>query len=622
MAAASVSPVDHVARIDALNALAWELRGLDVDRANPFADEARALAIEHGYPLGQARAARTMAMTSRDQEGLRAMFGLAEEAKQLFDEAGDPAGRAGSRDFLSSLYEYVGDLAGGLALALEALSIAREIDDPVRQGYALSSIGGILAASGEFDSSVEHLKEALQLFEGVSDETGISAICSRLSEALKSAGRYEEARTYIQKSRALARPEDGFAHWSALTVLAEIEAELGQHAEAERLYREALENLRSATDLDVIGVKTQVAIARLLVRRGALTEADEKLRDVLAHVEGTVLTVIAEAEAHEVLAELREAQGDLPAVIDHLRKAQDMRTKIHRRDAGNKRTQLEVRTAMESAKRDAEIHRSRFVELHGVQSKMLEAEKMALVGKLAAGTAHELNSPLGVLRSNTDLFATLTERLVALVGEDDVRQAKAAKLATVLKSCVNTSEQAVARISTVARSFQRFSQLDQAELRTFDVKEGLQSALDLLEPTIPAKIEVKRDFNDVPAIEGWPRELNHAFMTVLQNAVQAIQGPGVISAEIRATDELVLVLVRDTGRGMSEAQAAHLFDVAWSEDGTRTRMRLGLSAAYTTTQKHGGTMEVASVLGEGTTISFRFPIPEQRFVGSGAHAPA
>ena len=102
---------------------------------------------------------------------------------------------------------------------------------------------------------------------------------------------------------------------------------------------------------------------------------------------------------------------------------------------------------------------------------------------------------------------------------------------------------------------------------------------------------------------GWGRAL-------LQNAVQAIHGAGVVSAETSATEEHVLVRVRDTGRGMSEEQAAHLFDVAWSEDGTRTRLRLGLSAAYTTMQKHGGTIEVQSVLAQGTIVTFRFPIPQ------------
>jgi len=167
LAATSVSPVDPVKRIDALTALAWGLRGSDASRAHALATEARELAIEHDHKLGQARAARTLAMTLRDPEGLRTILDLGEEARRLFDEVNDGPGRAASRDFLASIHEYTGDLAGGLALALDALSIAREIDDPIRQGYALSNVGGILAASGEGDAAVERLNEALQLRQDV-----------------------------------------------------------------------------------------------------------------------------------------------------------------------------------------------------------------------------------------------------------------------------------------------------------------------------------------------------------------------------------------------------------------------------------------------------------------------
>jgi len=111
LAAASASPVDPVKRVDALTDLAWEIRSSDQGRAHALATEARQLAMDHGYKLGQARAARTMALTIVDIQGLSETFALGEEAMRLFDEVDDGPGRAASRDFLAGIFEYLGDFS-------------------------------------------------------------------------------------------------------------------------------------------------------------------------------------------------------------------------------------------------------------------------------------------------------------------------------------------------------------------------------------------------------------------------------------------------------------------------------------------------------------------------------
>jgi signal transduction histidine kinase len=387
--------------------------------------------------------------------------------------------------------------------------------------------------------------------------------------------------------------------------MAEIEHVRGRPADAERLYRESLSALQTDTAKALMGSGIQVSLARLLIEQGAHAEAARELEDALGKIEGNSVSIVTEADVHDVFAVLREKQGDLASAIAHLRRAQSLREHILQRDARNKLARVEARNTVEAAKKDAEIHKLRFVELHRMQSKLVEAEKMAIVGTLAAGAAHELNTPLGVLSSNVQLSATATQRLLALVkGEGD----QAAKLAAVLESCRHSTEQAVKRIGEVAESFRRFTQLDQAELRRFDVRECLESALALLEPGVPKSIVLERRFTDVPQLEGWPRELNQAFLTVLQNAVQAIDGSGVVSVETSATPDHVVVRVRDDGRGMSQEKAAHLFDMAWSEEGARTKMRMGLCAAQATTRRHGGEIEVQSTLGAGTTVTFLLPV--------------
>ena len=600
--AAARPPVDPVAHVDALNALAWALRASAVPRANQLAAQARQIAQVQDYKLGQARAARTLSMTIIDEDGLRQIFSLAEEAKSLFDEVGDIEGRAASRDFLATLHEYLGNLETGLELALDALSLAQQAGNPVRQGYALSSVGGILAESGNFDEGVERLNQALDLFRSVNDATGIGAICSRLSKVLRQAGHNEQALSYAALCLDIAKATDNeFLRWTAFTVMAEVATEQDALEDAERHYQEALAALPHDLSQDVLGGETFVALGRLRIRMGALDAAEADLKRGLSAARVGGVSKAAEANAHDALAELYERQTRFEEAIDHLREAQELRSSVAQRDARNKLRQIEMRAEVEAAKKDAEIHRLRFVELHEMQSRLVEAKKMAFVGKLAAGAAHELNTPLGVIKSNTTLIARIAQRTLEsqATGADG-------KLTTTLHACEEATQLAIERICTVAASLERFTQVDHGERRQFDVREGLVSAIALLRPTVPAGIRLTEDFEDVPSIQGWPRELNHAFMTVLQNALEAIDGDGEVLVETRATAEHVLVHVRDSGRGMSAEQLCHLFDVGWSH-GDRTSMRLGLSAAYNTMSRHGGTIEVNSQLGHGTVVSFRFP---------------
>lgn len=609
LAAAREASSDPVEQVDALNALSWALRTSEPARANTLAAEARDLAREQGYVLGQARATRTMAMTIRGPEDLATLVLLAEEARRLFDESGDAEGRAGSRDFLASLHEHVGDLSGGLELALDALSIARELGDPVRKGYALSSVGGILAASGEVGVAVERLKEALHLFEGVQDTQGIAAIRSRLCKVLKTAGLHEQALEYAVLSRDAARQQgDAWSVASALRVIAEIDEEEGRIESAERLYREAVAQLEG-TARNLVGAGIQVQLGRLLINKGELGLAEVELVDAHARVDGDPFSVVTAAQAHEALAELREKQGGWRQAVAHLKHAQVLKDQISQRDARNKLAQVEARATMDAAKKDAEIHRLRFVELHAMQSKLLEAERMALLGKLAAGTSHELNTPLGVLSGNTKLAATATQRLLAALQDHELGP-QVSKLSAVLESCRTSSQEALVRIQSVAESFQRFTQLDRAEMRTLDLNECLLSALDLLKPTMPAEIVVHQALAALPNIVGWPRELSQAFMTVLQNAVQAIHGPGRVEVRTGTDAEHVWASIADTGRGMSSEEVEHLFDVAWSAGGARSKMRFGLSAAQGTVQRHGGRIEVQSKLQQGTIVRFVFPLPQ------------
>lgn len=596
-------------RLEALNELAWELRTSDAARAHDLAVDARALAQAEGNTLAEARACRTLTMTFQRMDDAREVFALGEEARRLFDAAGDRAGQAASRDFLASIHEFVGDYAGGLELALDALAIAQEIDDPVRQGYALSSIGGILAASGEPDEAILRLEEALELFSSVNDERGIGTIFSRMARVFADHDRAEDAAAFALRCLELGREaDDDFLISTGLGVQAQMAEKQGELERAERLYAEALASLRQPIARNLVGSEIQVARARVLVRLGNSKDAERFLRETLAGVDTDEVGIVVEVQVHESIADIRQADGDAEGALEHLRKAHELRKTMELRNQRNRRAQIDVRTAIATAQKDAEIHRLRYVELSAMQSKLIESEKMASVGKLAAGTAHELNTPVGVLRSNLQLLERASQRLMTeLRGHEDL-SASVGRLARALDACRAPSNSALDRIAAIAESYRRFAELDAAERKRFDIREGIESALLLLEANLPEGVRVHRRLEAVPVLEGWPRPLNYAFMTVLRNAVEALDGPGEIHVETLPKDEELRVSISDSGRGMTPEEVAELFEVGFGSGGARTKIRLGLVAAQAAVERHGGRIEVQSEPGQGTRFDLCFPL--------------
>jgi signal transduction histidine kinase len=355
------------------------------------------------------------------------------------------------------------------------------------------------------------------------------------------------------------------------------------------------------------GLPTVVSLGRLLTRRGALAAAEDLLEGARQQLYALELRPPQLAPLFQVLADIAEQRGDSAAAIAHLREVIRLKEQAARDEVRRERAQLELRAEMKATRQEAEIHRLKYVELTEMQTQLVEAEKMAQLGSLAAGTAHELNTPLGVLRSNLDLQARALERLAQISIDNAASHAQIVRLQQALAACTRTSEDALARIATVAESFKLFTQLDLADRRVFNVVEGLRSAIALLRPNLPARITLDSQFEPVPDIAGWPGQLNQAFMTVLLNATQAIDGQGSVTVETSAAQSGVVVRVRDTGRGMTEAERTQLFDVGWSSGGTRLRMRLGLSAAYATVLRHRGRVDVQTAPGQGTSFVLSFP---------------
>ncbi len=248
------------------------------------------------------------------------------------------------------------------------------------------------------------------------------------------------------------------------------------------------------------------------------------------------------------------------------------------------------------------------VTLVNSQAQLIQAEKMASLGTLTAGIAHEVNTPIGVINSNADVsercVATIVEALeryrsIAELDNDDKIQRSIQALQKTNQTTIECSN----RISQLIGSLKNFSRLDEAGSQKVDIHEGIDSALNLIQHEIKGRINVVKEYGSLPRIKCHVSELNQVFMNILRNAAGAIEGQGQITIRSSAAAGQVSVRIEDTGVGIAPDQVRRVFDPAFTQKGPRVRAKLGLFTSHQIVQKHEGEIKLESELGKGTAVT-------------------
>jgi signal transduction histidine kinase len=267
-------------------------------------------------------------------------------------------------------------------------------------------------------------------------------------------------------------------------------------------------------------------------------------------------------------------------------------------------------------------------QLNDAQNQLLQSDKMASVGQLAAGVAHEINNPIGFVFSNLgsleryldDLFELLTayETAEASMSDTALREVEDMKRVKDLKYLredipvlLKESRSGLDRVKKIVQDLKNFSHVDSSDEWKFsNLHDGLNSTLNIVANEIKYHAEVKKDFGEIPEIECLPSQLNQVFMNLLVNAAHAIEGKGVISIQTGKRDEGVFVRISDTGKGIPQENLKRIFDPFFTTKPVGKGTGLGLSLSYGIIQKHHGRIEVESEVGKGTTFTVWLPITQ------------
>ena len=254
-------------------------------------------------------------------------------------------------------------------------------------------------------------------------------------------------------------------------------------------------------------------------------------------------------------------------------------------------------------------------ELRDKQAQLVQSEKMAALGNLVAGVAHEINTPLGALNSNIDVFIRTFEKIRAIVSDPEtpaeVREdPDLLRLLNAIDDLNNVNHTATRRIVTIVDTLRKFARLEEAERKDADLHEGIESTLTLVHHQLKNRIEVVKDFGELPLIRCYPDNLNQVFMNLLVNAAQAIEGKGkiAISTSLRESGEEVVVEISDDGKGIEPGHLSRIFDPGFTTKGAGVGTGLGLSIVYQIIKDHNGDIDVESEPGVGTTFRITLPV--------------
>ncbi len=270
-------------------------------------------------------------------------------------------------------------------------------------------------------------------------------------------------------------------------------------------------------------------------------------------------------------------------------------------------------------------------QLQSAQDQLLQQEKMASIGQLAAGVAHEINNPVGYVNSNinslegylNDLF-DLVEEYEALeekIGVDTPVVQKIQKMKKEIDfdfvrddvhDLVKESKEGILRVKQIVKDLKDFSHVDEAEWQWADLQAGIKSTLNIVHNEIKYKAEVILDLNEIPAVECVPSQINQVVMNMLVNASHAIEERGTITVHTeQVDDDWVTISVQDTGKGIAAENIPKLFDPFFTTKPVGQGTGLGLSLSYSIIEKHGGDIQVESTVGVGTTFIIKLPIKQK-----------
>ncbi|MCL5236863.1 MAG: response regulator [Nitrospirae bacterium] len=336
--------------------------------------------------------------------------------------------------------------------------------------------------------------------------------------------------------------------------------------------------------------------------------------------------------------ELQFALSDISFILQEVEKNKDLAVRFKVPDSSTSNPIYQIGEHFNNMMNMLEAKNNQlekaYAELKAAQSRILQQEKMASIGQLAAGVAHEINNPTGFIMSNLGSLQKYTGKLSeflkiqseaieelsrhaggsaeAVLGrvKEFKRTLKIDYVTDDLGNLIKESIDGTERVKKIVQDLKRFSHVDESEYKMADINSGLESTINIVWNELKYKASVKKEFGNIPMTKCNPGQLNQVFMNILVNAAHAIEKQGEITVKTWREGEHIHISIADTGCGIPEDKLGKIFEPFFTTKEVGKGTGLGLSIAYDIVKKHNGEITAVSETGKGTKFTIKIPIEE------------
>jgi signal transduction histidine kinase len=621
---------DEILQVDLLNSMAFELRHLNSALSMQKSSEAAARAERIGYHKGTAAALLNQGFGEMNKANYTAAFLFLHKAIAIFDELNDEPGRGQALYINGLIYLRIGDNNASLDALNQSLAIRRSIGDQKGEAACLSQLGYILLQFGNLEQSFQYFQQGLAIERQISNKAGIGLSLMALGMLEKKRGRYAEAEAHLLESLRIRNELGETEGWLvSMNYVGELYIVQNRLEEAARCLDEAIVKAEQQVPPSPNSLcKLYTARAKVATRTKDYSLAIDYLDKALQ--QATVHNV--KYQLHDIYQELVEVykqKGDYRNALINYEKYHQAKEEVINMEVITKLKNVELANQIEDERKQAEIHRLRNIELKNAyeqlearQAQLIHSEKMASLGELTAGIAHEIQNPLNFVNN----FSEVNRELIGdLIEEVDRRNIEAVK---EIANAIMDNEERInhhgRRADSIVRNMMQHSQSGNEQKEWINMNDLCEEYLRLSYHGVRAKDKTftsafDTDFDEsLDQINVIPQEIGRVLLNLFNNAFYAVHerklkstgtfNPKVLVATKKENKKAIIKVI-DNGHGVPQNLVEKIFQPFFTTKPTGQGTGLGLSLSYDIiTKGHGGTLSVRTTEEEGSEFIIELPI--------------